>query len=54
MRLTPPTPKTFFISVGLAALAIAKHWGVAIPIPELLIIVGAYVVLFLGNLILGL
>lgn len=53
MRLTPPTPKTFFISIGLAVLAFAKHWGAPIPLSEMLIILAAFIALFLGNLIHG-
>ena len=54
MRLTPPTPKTFFISIALALVAVAKHLGAPIPLPEILPIVAAFILLLLGNLIVGL
>jgi hypothetical protein len=34
MRLTPPAPKTFVISLLLAALALLQQLGLRLPIPE--------------------
>jgi hypothetical protein len=53
MRLTPPAPKTFAISLGLAALAIAQRWGVSLPLPEFWTLIAAFGVLLVGNVIRG-
>jgi hypothetical protein len=53
MRLTPPALKTFAISLGLAALAIVQHWGLALPLPEFWTLIAAFGVLLVGNVIKG-
>lgn len=56
-RLTPPTPTTFAISALLVLLAIAAYYLHALsnilPINVFWLVIVAYLVLFLGNLIKG-
>jgi hypothetical protein len=58
LRLTPPTTTTLVISAILAILALAGHYSPEIssliPMNIFWLVVIAYVVLLLGNLIRGL
>jgi hypothetical protein len=53
MRLTPPAPKTFVISLLLAALALLQQLGLRLPIPEFWTLLAAFAVVVAGNLIKG-
>ena len=53
MRLTPPAPKTFAISLGLALLAVVQHWGLRLPLSEFWTLFAAFAVITAGNLIKG-
>jgi hypothetical protein len=58
LRLTPPTGSTLLISVILAAIAVAGQYihqiSNYVPISMFWLVVIAYIVLLLGNLIRGL
>lgn len=57
LRLTPPTGSTLLISVILAAIAVAGQYihqiSNYVPISMFWLVVIAYIVLLLGNLIRG-
>ena len=57
LRLTPPTTTTFVISIILAVLAIAGQYvhqiSSILPVNMFWLVVIAYFVLFLGNVIRG-
>ncbi|MEZ5774962.1 MAG: hypothetical protein R3D33_09785 [Hyphomicrobiaceae bacterium] len=57
MRLTAPTPITFWVSAALAVAAVAvKYFGINVPFVSENVFLGllvAYVVLVLGNIVRG-
>jgi hypothetical protein len=53
MRLTPPAPKTFLISMLLSLLALALDWGLPLPISAFWTLFAAFAVITAGNLIKG-
>lgn len=57
MRLTPPTYSTFLISLLIAILSVAAQFipkvAVSIPFSAYWVLIAAYLVLMLGNLVKG-